>query len=106
KCNTFQRGRKLRPWLYTIATNQAIDAQRRNKRHRAASLNGGRGEQPSLLELTEGDVPGPDDQMQAQEYRQKVREAVASLPQPLQTAVNLIYYQGMKYREAAEVLDI
>ena len=106
KCNSFERGRRLRPWLYTIATNQAIDAQRRNKRHRAASLNGGRDEQKSLLELSEGDVPTPDDQMQTQEYRQKVREAVAALPPPLQTAVNLIYYQGLKYREAAEVLDI
>ncbi len=106
KCNSFERGRRLRPWLYTIATNQAIDAQRRNKRHRAASLNGGRDEQKSLLELSEGDVPSPEDQMQSQEYRQKVREAVAALPQPLQTAVNLIYYQGLKYREAAEVLDI
>lgn len=106
KCNSFERGRRLRPWLYTIATNQAIDAQRRNKRHRAASLNGGRDEQKSLLELSEGDVPTPEDQMQTQEYRQKVREAVASLPPPLQTAVNLIYYQGLKYREAAEVLDI
>src|SRR5690606_25585912 len=55
KCNSFERGRRLRPWLYTIATNQAIDAQRRNKRHRAASLNGGRDEQKSLLELSEGD---------------------------------------------------
>jgi len=106
KCNSFERGRRLRPWLYTIATNQAIDAQRRNKRHRATSLNGGRDEQKSLLELSEGDVPTPEDQMQSQEYRQKVREAVAALPQPLQTAVNLIYYQGLKYREAAEVLDI
>merc|ERR1712196_63951 len=28
KCDQFESGRKLRPWLYAIATNQAIDAQR------------------------------------------------------------------------------
>src|SRR5580658_6419697 len=39
KCNQFEEGRKFRPWLYTIATNQAIDAQRRNKRHRLVSLD-------------------------------------------------------------------
>merc|ERR1712188_68814 len=39
KCDQFESGRKLRPWLYAIATNQAIDAQRRNKRHRMASLD-------------------------------------------------------------------
>ena len=34
KCDRFEEGRKLKPWLYTVATNQAIDAQRRNRRHR------------------------------------------------------------------------
>ena len=28
KCETFQEGRRFRPWLYTIATNAAIDARR------------------------------------------------------------------------------
>ena len=39
KCDQFEQGRKMRPWLYAIATNQAIDAQRRNRRHRMASLD-------------------------------------------------------------------
>src|ERR1700682_1962457 len=39
KCDQFEEGRKFRPWLYTVATNQAIDAQRRNKRHRSISLD-------------------------------------------------------------------
>src|SRR5204863_8416993 len=39
KSHQFEEGRKVRPWLYTIATNQAIDAQRRNKRHRSVSLD-------------------------------------------------------------------
>src|SRR5262249_776564 len=39
KCDQFEAGRRFRPWLYTIATNQAIDAQRRNKRHRNISLD-------------------------------------------------------------------
>src|SRR6187399_1825973 len=39
KCDQFEEGRKFRPWLYTIATNQAIDARRRAKRHRMVSLD-------------------------------------------------------------------
>src|SRR5262245_33681627 len=27
KCKHYEEGRAVRPWLYTIATNQAIDAQ-------------------------------------------------------------------------------
>ena len=34
KCHLFDSERKVRPWLYTVATNQAIDIQRRNRRHR------------------------------------------------------------------------
>ena len=39
RCELFEEGRRFRPWLYTIATNQAIDAQRRNRRHRLVSLD-------------------------------------------------------------------
>ena len=33
KSHLFDEGRRFRPWLYTIATNAAIYAKRRNKRH-------------------------------------------------------------------------
>jgi len=39
KCHLFDGQRKVRPWLYTVATNQAIDIQRRNRRHRLVSLD-------------------------------------------------------------------
>ena len=39
KRDQFEAGRKFRPWLYAVATNQAIDAQRRNRRHRLVSLD-------------------------------------------------------------------
>ena len=39
KCHQFDSDRRFRPWLYAIATNQAIDVQRRNKRHRMVSLD-------------------------------------------------------------------
>ena len=39
KCDQFEPQRKLRPWLYAVATNQAIDFRRRNVRHRMASLD-------------------------------------------------------------------
>jgi len=35
-----------------------------------------------------------------------VRESVERLPDSLKQVVMLIYYQGLKYREAAEVLSI
>jgi len=112
KCERFEPGRKVRPWLYTVATNQAIDAQRRNRRHQMASLDrrgavDGRGEQTAtLVQLLDGDEPDPFDEVETAERREHVRRAVHRLPQPLKEVLLLVYYQGLKYREAAEVLSI
>ena len=37
KRGRFLDGHRFRPWLYAVATNQAIDARRRNHRHRTAN---------------------------------------------------------------------
>jgi RNA polymerase sigma-70 factor (ECF subfamily) len=111
KCDQFQEGRRFRPWLYTIATNQAIDAQRRNKRHRMVSLDrtnnsDSQDDIGSLMTLLTSKEPGPAAQLETEERRDWVRNAVGRLPGQLRSSVNLVYYQGMKYREAAEVLSI
>lgn len=111
KCDQFEEGRKVRPWLYTIATNQAIDAQRRNKRHRLVSLDRrntheNEDELGALIELLVSKETGPAAQLEAEERQAWVRQAIQELPETLSNAVNLIYYQGLKYREAAEILDV
>src|SRR5436305_773831 len=78
-------GRPVRPWLYTIATNQAIDALRRNNRHLAVSLDRERdeqadGEMPNLVETLHGRGPGPLDLAQQQESRERIRASVDRLP--------------------------
>src|SRR5919202_3838170 len=50
KSGQYEPGRPVRPWLYTIATHQAIDALRRHARHQAASLEQHR-QEPSDGEL-------------------------------------------------------
>lgn len=111
KCGQFEPGRKVRPWLYTIATNQAIDLQRRNRRHRMTSLDrcivgDSEDEAGVLSQLLEGPEPGPAQQSQLAESREQVRRAVRDLPEPTRQVVILVYFQGLKYREAAEVLSI
>jgi RNA polymerase sigma-70 factor (ECF subfamily) len=111
KCDQFEEGRKFRPWLYTIATNQAIDAQRRNKRHRSVSLDRnpkveGNDEVGSLMDLLVSKELRPDSRAEAAQQRDWIRGAVEQLPESLREAVNLVYYQGLKYREAADILKI
>ena len=111
KCEMFEEGRRFRPWLYTVATNQAIDAQRRNRRHRLVSLDraggGDDGEQVgSLVDLLVSDAPNPLAEASSIERKAWIGAAVDDLPESMQQVVNLVYYQGLKYREAAEVLNI
>jgi len=111
KCDQFDPDRKVRPWLYTVATHQAIDSQRRNRRHRMVSLDrsvGGKSgnDDNGLVDLLGGTESEPGDEAEAAETRAQVRVAVDSLPEQTKQVVVLVYFQGLKYREAAEVLSI
>lgn len=110
KSHLFESGRKFRPWLYTIATNQAIDSQRRNRRHRRLSLDqalSSSGEDlGALLEIVSGDSADPIEAYSQKEQAEWVRGAVSELPQSLQKTVDLVYFKGMKYRDAAKVLSV
>jgi RNA polymerase sigma-70 factor (ECF subfamily) len=111
KIDQYELGRPVRPWLYTIATHQAIDAMRRSGRHQALSLDqaredGTREDLHHLVETLETRGPGPLDLAQGEERRQLVRAGVDRLPDFLKQVVILAYYQGLKYRDIAEVLGI
>jgi RNA polymerase sigma-70 factor, ECF subfamily len=110
KCQQYEAGRTVRPWLYTIATNQAIDAQRRSRRHRMVSLDRSGPKEGDdvgrLLDLLTSKEPIPTAQLSAAERSQWLHEAVEQLPEPLQDVIRLVYFQEMKYREAADVLNI
>jgi RNA polymerase sigma-70 factor (ECF subfamily) len=111
KSEQYEAGRPVRPWLYTIATNQAIDALRRNGRHQAVSLDqardeAGDGDIQSLMETLHSREPAPFDFAHGQESRERIRASVERLPEFLRQVLVLAYYQGLKYREIADILGI
>jgi len=110
KCDFFEEGRRFRPWLYAVATNQAIDFQRRHNRHRLLSLD-----QPlssthsaskTWSDLLPDEEPAPPELVESKETREQVRDAVEALPESSREVITLIFLNGMKYREAAEKLGI
>jgi RNA polymerase sigma-70 factor (ECF subfamily) len=112
KSDQFEPGRKFRPWLYTIATNQAIDAQRRNRRHKMVSLdrvgqhNDSGEEVGKLANLLESSDPNPLGELSSAEQAAWIQRTISELPDSMQAVIQLVYYQGLKYREAAEALDV
>lgn len=110
KIAQYEPGRPARPWLYAIATNQAIDALRRRNRRadmRAdAAAPDEDGEPRPLFELLPAPDAGPPDHADRAEQRQLVRAAVDRLPELLRQVVLLAYFQGLKYQEVADTLGI
>ena len=111
KCRSFDRRRRFRPWLYRIATNRAIDLLRRDRRHNAVSLNAGTSDRGSSEGLTDRDIlsfrdAGPSEQLEAAEDRQRIRSVVNEFPTRLKGVLDLVMFQGLKYREAADALRI
>jgi len=111
KCDQFEPERKFRPWLYAVATNQAIDYQRHHGRHRMTSLDRrikgwDDSENGSFAEIFDCPQRGPAEESQSLEQADEVRRAVDSLPEQTKQVVLLVYFRGMKYREAALALNV
>jgi len=110
KKNLYEDGRPVRPWLYAIATHQAVDALRKVGRHPTVSLDqrvaSNESETGSLVDLLVGDDSGPLAELQGQERAEWVRQSVARLPETLRETLILAYHQDLKYREIAEILKI
>ncbi len=112
KRKLYEDGRPVRPWLYAIATHQAVDALRKLGRHPTISLDqrsesqGGDTDVGALVHLLVSDVPGPLAELQGEERSRWVRASVAKLPDLLRESLLMAYYQDMKYREIADALDI
>ncbi len=111
KCDQFEPERKLRPWLYAVATNQAIDHQRHFGRHRMASLDRRMGkdeesETGAFVELFHSPQQGPVEESVSRERADEIRRTVDELPEEMRQVVLLVYFQGLKYREAAHALGI
>jgi len=114
KIEQFEEGRKFQPWLYRIATNIAIDRLRRNRRQPKINNESdfesnfeSNEENPFVItQYLAGNEPLPFDCADTQEQMERLHRAIAELPQQLRVVLNVIYFQGLSYREAAEALDI
>ncbi len=112
KRGLYEDGRPFRPWLYAIATHQAVDTLRKAGRHPTVSLDqrsgggGGDSDPGALIDLLVNEGPGPLAELQEKERQEWVKKSIERLPETLKQALILAYYQDLKYREIAEVLKI
>jgi RNA polymerase sigma-70 factor (ECF subfamily) len=109
KRHSFADGRRFRPWLYAIATHQAIDACRIARRHRMVRLDtglSGDGDGATFVDVIAGGEATADDHAEQAESREWIASAVEELPERMRTPLMLVYQQGMKYQDVAASLGI
>lgn len=93
----FKGDSKLYSWMYRIATNEAINFL--NKKARQLQISS-EDLQQRLITNLESDVYFEGDEIQL-----KLQKAIASLPAKQQQVFNMKYFQELKYREMAEILQ-
>ncbi len=80
---------RFRPWLLRIALNASIDAVRHETRKKRTP--------PSEPERQREEVPGPPEIAEREEMRQKVLEALRTLPEEYRLPIMLRYLSGADY---------
>ena len=109
KADQFEAGREFRPWLYSIATNTAIDAMRKARRHQVASLQNvsdTEDESPYQNIMQDSRAKEPWQIIVNEEERSRIRSTVNRLPDLYRQAINMHYYGDMQYEDISGRLEI
>lgn len=92
---------KFSPWIYRIANNLCLDELKRAGRRKSTSLESWI-EQSGALEA---DLATPAEQLQQMELGIILQKALLTLPDEQRTVIILKEYEGLKFREIAEILE-
>ncbi len=93
-------------FLWRIAVNVCLDERRKAKRRAQTSLDCDDGRGAVSVETLAGPEALPDALAVRLERAELVREALLQLSERHRTVLVLRHYEGLKFREIAEVLDI
>ncbi len=96
--NRFKRESSLYTWLFRIATNETLQWLERKRRRAAVDLDG----------VTEqlGERLKADSYFDGEEVHRLLHAAIAQLPPRQQAVFVLRYFDGLKYEEMAEILQL
>ncbi len=99
---------KFRGWLSRIATNLFYDELRKRKRVKPPiSLDAPRRVDDGEIDWDlESGYPSPDDTLSTNECYERLREAIADLPEAFRTTIVLREIEGLAYEEIAEMTGV
>ena len=86
------------PWLYRIVRNTALNQKRDEKRHQ--------GDCPLEWVTKPDGQPDPLALTLADDLHERIWQGLQELPEEMRLVFNLFHFEGLKYREIAESLDL
>jgi RNA polymerase sigma-70 factor (ECF subfamily) len=102
----FEDGKRVRPWIYAIASNLVKNVYRSRGYREKTSLDGDEATGESLSGRLAAISTAPLDEAANAERAGHVREAVARLAPVSRDALVLFYFQGLAYEEIAQALEV
>jgi RNA polymerase sigma-70 factor (ECF subfamily) len=104
----YEKQAKFSTWLYTIARNLCVDAARRGKHRKAASLDApvGGDDGAPLVEFVADKGPGTDRKVIDRQLAERIQAAVARLPDEQREIFLLREVSGLAFNEIAEVVGV
>jgi RNA polymerase sigma-70 factor (ECF subfamily) len=108
--DSFDRSRRFKPWVFTIAANKGRDLLRKWGRRPEVPLDAYVGtendEGQTFRDFLADEAELPDAAMERGEEEELIRELMMQLPEHLREALVLGYYHRFAYKEIAEILDV
>ena len=95
--HNFKGDSKLFSWIYRIATNESITLLNKNAKQLLISNE-------DLQDSTIGNL-ATDVYFDGNEMQLKLQEAISKLPQKQQLVFNMKYFQDLKYKDIADILE-
>jgi RNA polymerase sigma-70 factor (ECF subfamily) len=102
KRKSYEPSGRFSTFLWRIALNLCYDELRKLKRRPEEPLDATEGDDANMP----WDGPSPDTAVAGEERAAAVRSALQQLAEPYRVVVILRHYEGLKFREIADVLDI
>ena len=93
----FKGDSKLYSWLYRIATNESITLINKNAKRKQVSNE-------EVQELAVNNLKS-DVYFEGDAIQFKLQQAIASLPQKQQLVFNMKYFEDIKYKDMADILE-
>jgi RNA polymerase sigma-70 factor (ECF subfamily) len=107
---SFDRSRRFKPWLFTIAANKARDWMRSRGRRPEVPLDAHVGssedEGQRYMDFLADAAASPAESLEEEEDRELVRSVLARMPDHLREVLILGYYHRLPYKTIAEVLEV